>query len=151
MSWNSNIRYGINGCLMFDSILSHTKKYHVLKSYFLKIYFNNMFPSFPSPYKWPLFPGLFHQSPVCSSPTCMQRTSPYASFLYLHPENVLCGVPIVKYVFTQFILLCSHYHPHWPKNPPCTRRSNIRGQDKPVSFTMLWLSLTLQMVAAGPR
>lgn len=87
-----------------------------------------------------------------SSPAYMPCFSPISPFSFRHPSNLLLDVPI------SWNSSLRHFHhsvhpttligPNILLSVVC---SNIRGHDKMVSFTILWLILTLKMVAAGPR
>ena len=101
-------------------ILNHISPVHTLKSHFLKIHFNIIFPPMPASSEWFFYSVLPTKNPVYTSPcphTCyMPRPSHSARFD--HPNHIWWAVQIIKLLIMQFTPLPCYFVPLRPKYLP---------------------------------
>ena len=79
-------------------ILNQLDQVHSPKSHFLKIHLNIILPSTPGSPKWSLSFMFPQQNPVYASllPHMSYMPRPSHSSLFYHPNNIRCGVQIIK-------------------------------------------------------
>ena len=92
------VHYHSNKCPPPVPIFSQLDLVHTHTSHFLKIHFNIILPSTTGSTKWSLTLRFPHQNPVYASPLSHARYMPRPSHSsrFYHPNNIVCGVQIVK-------------------------------------------------------